>query len=92
VRRDSHDICSVPMLAGSARKRRCLTLPCSRSYHVEDSNDHPPLRNGENGGLLACHDPTARRTEESLQVLSPFDSDESFSNDDTRQFAMKTYY
>lgn len=47
--------------AGSARKRRCLTLPRSRSYLVEDGNDHPRLRNGENGGLLACHDPAAER-------------------------------
>jgi len=43
---------------GSARKRRCLAL---RSYLVEDGNDHPPLRNGENGGLFACHDPAAER-------------------------------
>lgn len=48
-------------------ERRCLARLChdSRCYLVEDGNDHPRLRNGENGGLFACHDPARRQGEES---------------------------
>lgn len=77
---------SVPTSAGSARKREDAWLALPRSYLVQDGNDHPRLRNGENGGLFACHDPAAERRVLAAGALAS----RSRPRPATRRFASKT--
>lgn len=44
------------MLIGRVGQEEEMPSRFRRSYLDEVGNDHLRLRNGENGGLLACHD------------------------------------